>query len=84
MNLHCLLVEGAFSVKIGADILQKIPSGIIGVVLYLCDKLGIKDPVDKVILVTEMIVKAFAAHAAGGTQIPNTDFGKGSMHHQVL
>lgn len=84
LYLHCLLVESTLAIKIGADILEKVPSGIVGVVLDFGDKFGIEDPVDQIIFITEVVIEALAAHAAGGAQIPYTDFGEGRMCHEVF
>lgn len=77
-------VKRAVRVKIRTERIKKFPAGGKGPFPVGLNKLRFKDPADQIVFIAEMIIKAFAAHAAGSTDIAYTDALKRLFRHQPL
>ena len=86
MPIHAegLAVEGAVFVKVGAQILQEFPLGAVVLLLEDSHALGVVNPVDQVVFIFKVVVKALAVHVAGLAYIADADFGKRRVLHQLF
>ena len=79
-----LAVKGAVFVKVGAQILQEFPLGAVVLLLEDSHALGVVNPVNQVVFIFKVVVKALAVHVAGLAYIADADFGKGRLLHQLF
>ena len=68
-----IAVKGLLLVKIGAHIRQKTPTVVVGLRVDGLEKLGVKNPVDQIIFVPKVVIKALPAHVAGLADVANAD-----------
>lgn len=84
LDLEHLAVKGLLTVKVIAQSADQLPMGDDLAVGQGLQKLGIKDPVNEIVLVTEMIVKALSVHLALVAYVADVDLSKGNVCHQLL
>lgn len=90
-DLQGLPVKSVILVKILANFLDKGPALLIVGVAHIQllvfqqgNKLGIKNPIHKVIFVLKVIVETFAVHITPLTDLRHIDLVKGLLRHQLL
>ena len=77
-------IKGTVVVEIGADALQKAPRAFHALLHQLFDKLRVEHPVDQIVFILEMIIKALSVHAALLADIAYADLVQGAFGHQFL
>src|SRR5699024_6516295 len=84
LNLQRGAVKGLLLIEVPAHAAQNGDAAVKAALLAALEKLCIKNPVNQIIYVAEMIVEALAAHTAGLTVLSHADFGEGLPGHQPL
>lgn len=84
LDLHRTAVKFLLLVEISTHICQKLPSSSIVFGTDGLEEFRIEDPVDQIVFVPKMIIKALSAHPAGVADIPHADFGEGLLCHEFL
>lgn len=90
-DLQGFPVKSVILIKILANFLDKGPALLVVGVAYIQllvfqqgDKLGIENPIHKVIFILKVIVETFAVHITPLTDLCHIDLVKGLLHHQFL
>ena len=73
-NLKSVPVKFCFGIEILADGDKNIPAGVRFRYLHMFQKINIIDPVDQIVFVAEMVVKAFAVDSAFPADFPHAYF----------